>query len=83
MRSKRKNRTDILYKSTGGITDLFDNAIKQTYYISDDEYDYICENATDEELDMFVLGQNPTFSEVKQSLLVVDKYVEEFNTKQR
>lgn len=79
MRSKRKNRTDILYKDTGGITDLFDNIIKNTYYISDDEYDYICEKATDEELDTFLLGDKPTVSEVKQALLLVDKYVEEFN----
>lgn len=81
MRSERKKRTDIKFLNCGGLTDLFDNVVKERYYINDDEYDYICENATDEELEMFVLGQNPTFSEVKQALLVVDKYVKEFNTK--
>ena len=50
----RKKRTDIELKSTGGITDLFDNAIKESWYINDAEYNYICETATDAELNVIV-----------------------------
>lgn len=77
MRSKRKNRTDIKFASQGGLLDLFDNAIKGTYYINDDEYDYICMNASDEELQEIV-NEKPTFTEAKKMLLIVDKYMTMF-----
>lgn len=77
MRSKRKNRTDIKFLNHGGLTDLFDNVIKETYYINDDEYDYICEKATDEEIQIFV-NEDATFSQKRQVLNFIDKYIEEF-----
>ena len=43
-------------KSCGGIQDLFDDMIKALYNITDDEYDYIAENASTEELDIFVIA---------------------------
>ena len=49
-RFERKNRTDINYKGCGGITDALDDMIKQLWRINDDEYDYLCETLTDEEL---------------------------------
>ena len=36
-------------------------------------------NATDEEIDKFVLNDNPTFTERRQSLEVRNKYLEQFN----
>ena len=83
MRSKRKNRTDIKYKGAGGIPDLLDNLFKSVYYINDEEYDYICENMSDKEMDLFAAIETATFSEKRQALLLVDKYIEELTKKQK
>jgi hypothetical protein len=77
MRSERKKRTDIEFLNCGGLTDLFDNLVKEIYYINDDEYDYICEKATNEEIEIFV-NENATFGEKRQVLKFIDKYIEEF-----
>ena len=79
MRSKRKNRTDIKFAGAGGIPDLLDNIFKEAYYVNDDEYDYICEKATDEELDILTLMEDATFGQRRQMLKIVDKYINEFN----
>ena len=74
----RRNYTDhdcgILYK--GGILDAVDNAFKATYRINDKEYDYICDNANDDELEILVLDENSKYSEIKQALRIVDKYIQ-------
>lgn len=75
----KKVRKEIKFKDQGGITDLFDNALKASFNITDEEYDFICENATDEEIGKFVLNDNPTFTERRQSLEVRNKYLEQFN----
>jgi hypothetical protein len=49
-RFERKNRTDIIYKGCGGITDAFDDMYKQLWRINDDEYDYLCETLSNEDL---------------------------------
>jgi len=74
-RQERKNRTDIVFKGCGGLTDAFDDAIKRCWWINDDEYDYIGEHATDDELNLF-LGGNGKFSELKKALVVVDNLLE-------
>ncbi len=80
-REQRKLRTDIVFKGCGGLTDAFDDAMKSVWYINDEEYDYICENATDEELDLF-LGGNGKFSDMKKSLTIVDRMIDKmYSTK--
>ena len=69
----RKNREDIEFKGCGGIADALDDMIKQDWYINDEEYDYICKSATDEELEIFVLPSEPTFSDKRKALNVVDE----------
>ncbi len=75
-------REEIIFKNKGGIIDLFDDMIKSAFNITDDEYDFICENATDDELNLFLggLGKNDsepaTFSDIRKSLEVRNKYVE-------
>ena len=73
-RAERRNRTceDLGIKNKGGMLDLFDNAIKEIYRITDDEYDYLCENLTDGEMTLFV-GEKPTFGEKKQCLSIVER----------
>lgn len=71
---------------SGGLTDLFDGAIYTLYNITSDELDVICENATDDELDLFVssmgtIDTNPTFSEKRKGLEIRNKYVEYYKSK--
>jgi hypothetical protein len=75
-RKQRKLRTDIVFKGGGSLTDVFDDTIKSVWYINDEELDYISEKATDEELDLF-LGGNNTFSDMKKALSTVDRLIEE------
>jgi hypothetical protein len=60
--------------------------IKQLFNITDNEYDFICENASDEELDVFLSGfggldDEPTFTEKRKALEMRNKYLEKFNNK--
>jgi hypothetical protein len=70
-RFERKNRTDIIYKGCGGITDAFDDMYKQLWRINDDEYDYLCETLTDEELKT-ITPEFKTISEIKKAINIVN-----------
>jgi hypothetical protein len=79
-------RPEIKIKSSGGLEVLFDNSVKQLFNITDEEYDFICENASDEEINTFLgalgdLKTEPTFTEKRKSLEVRNKYLELFNIK--
>lgn len=79
-------RPEVKIKGSGGLTDVFDDAIKGLFNITDDEYDFICENATDEELDVFLRGfggldSEPTFTEKRKALEMRNKYLDKFNKK--
>ena len=54
--------------------DLFDNAIKEIYRITDDEYDYLCENLTDGEMSL-KKKKKLTFGEKKQCLSIVENHL--------
>jgi hypothetical protein len=71
-------RPEIKFKTSGGLFDAFDNAVKGGLNITDEEYDFICENATDEELDDLLIDQSSTFSEKRSCLKVRNKYLELF-----
>jgi hypothetical protein len=77
----KKLRPEIKYKvGRIGLFDLMDNWIKEAYNITDEEYDYICDHATDEELHNFLLadinGNKPvTFSEKRIALGIRNKYL--------
>lgn len=78
-RFERKKRTDIIYKGQGGLGDIFDDAIKGTWYITDEEYDFIIEDATDEELDLIIPNTKTSLSKVKEGLAYVDAMLVKFN----
>lgn len=71
-------------KPEGSITlpELFDQAFMEAYKLNDDQYDYICDNATDEELDILCQpGSNIdgtevpiTFAMKRQMVVIVKKY---------
>jgi hypothetical protein len=71
-------KPEIQLKNKGGLTDLIDNVMKSAYNITDEEYDYICENATDEELDYFTTGvEGSDFSSRKKALEIRNKYIQQ------
>ena len=79
-RLSRKHRTDkdlgILNK--GGLLDLADNAFKIAFRITDDEYDYIAEHLTDEEVVILVSTDTLTFSEGKKMLEIVERLLKDY-----
>ena len=70
-RFERKNRTDIVYKGCGGITDAFDDMYTQLWRINDDEYDYLCETLTDEELSD-ITPEFKSISQIKKAISIVN-----------
>jgi spermidine synthase len=75
----KKVRPEIKFKGHGGLTDAFDDMIKQLFNITDDEYDYICMNSTDDELDQFALSSKPTFAEKRAALNIRNKFVQQYH----
>ena len=53
---------------------LFDG-YRKVYKLNEDEFDYIIENCTDDELDILILSSKPTFKEIKSGLKIVKKYL--------
>ena len=78
-RCKRKFRPyeDLKIKSSGGMLDLFDNAIKEVYRITDNEFDYLAENLTDGEISYFVAGKL-SFGEKKECLRIVQNHLSNY-----
>jgi hypothetical protein len=84
-RLSRKKRTDIKLslnqKSKNGLTDLMDDAMKSIWRINDDEYDYLCENLSDDDLYLFTLPDKITLSELKTIIGKVNQLVFYFQNK--
>ena len=71
-------REEVVIKGHGGLNDAFDDVIKAAYNITDDEYDFIAGEATDEELDLFLDGLDDSkapFSTRRKALEVRNKYL--------
>ncbi|MDX2128703.1 MAG: hypothetical protein SFU91_06665 [Chloroherpetonaceae bacterium] len=75
-RCKRRNRTwdELGLKTIGGIPDLIDNAIKQVFRITDQEYDYLAKNLNDVEMSYFV-NETLSFREKKECLKILEKHL--------
>jgi hypothetical protein len=54
--------------------DLFDNNIKSTYRINDDEYDHLCEVMSDDEMDIFVTDKQ-TYADKRKMIELLNKYI--------
>ena len=76
-RLKRKQRPlKVLgLKNSGNILDLFDNDFKQLFYLTDEEYDLIAEQCSEEELEILALPGKVTYSDMKEALNIIDKYI--------
>lgn len=77
-RFSRKNRTDIEFMGCGGLTDAFDDLMKDIHRINDAEYDYIIESSTDDELVIF-LPEFKTFSDKRKTISFVNSKLEDYN----
>lgn len=75
----KKLRPEIEFTNHGGLADLLDNEFKAAYNVTDAEYNYICEFATDEELGILVKPES--FSEVRKALEIRNKYLILYNEK--
>jgi len=74
-------RPEINFKGCGGLTDAFDDVLKSAYNITDDEYDFIAGEATDEELGIVLDsmdGSKVSFSLRRQALEIRNKYLKLF-----
>lgn len=78
-RFERRNRTDIEFKGCGGITDLFDDAIKEAWRINDEEYDYLCEFTDDINCPLYI-DKGMSISELKAKIKEVNELLEEYHT---
>lgn len=76
-RLKRKQRPlEVLkLKNSGNMLDLFDNDFKQLFYLTDEEYDLIMDQCSDEELKILVFPGKVTYSNMKKALNIIDKYI--------
>ncbi len=82
MKILRKEVEDCLM-GCGGFFDAFDDMFKAAFNITDEEYDFICLNATDDELYVLTgtLGDIVSFSRRRKMLEVRNKYLEMYNSK--
>jgi hypothetical protein len=78
----KKVRPEIETKNSGGIFDMFDNMLKLAFNITDEEYDYIVENCSDEEIGKLVaafgkMDTPSTFAERRAALEVRNTYLKQ------
>ncbi len=74
-------RPEVVIKGQGGFNDIFDDVFKSAYDITDDEYDFIAGESTNEELDIIVEalghmnGKKAKFSVRRKALEIRNKYL--------
>jgi hypothetical protein len=78
----KKLREEIEFKGSGGLLELFDDYVKGLYNITDEEYDFMAERMSDEEMSIFVgpidVSKVP-FSQKRMALEIRNKYIKEYN----
>ena len=62
-------------RSNKGLFGLMDVAMKQNLRITDDEYDFIAGEMSDEEMDS-VLEDRPTFAQRRKIIQILNKYID-------
>lgn len=61
-------------RNTKGLFGLMDVAMKENLRITDDEYDFIAGEMSDEEMDN-VLEEKPTFAQRRRIIEILNKYI--------
>jgi len=85
MKNLRAEVRQSLLDSNSGFLGVLDSLIFTAFNITDEELIYISQNATEEDLEVFVLGlgsfENPaTFSQIRQALEIRTKYLQKHKT---
>ena len=62
-------------RNTKGLFGMIDVAMKGNLRITDDEYDHIAGEMTDEEMDS-VMEEHPTFAQRRKIIEVLNKYIQ-------
>ena len=73
---RKQTPPDIIIKGSGGLTDLFDNVMKEAYIITDDEYDWLLECMEDTSEYDLLFKETLTYKEAKQLLLAINKHLD-------
>jgi hypothetical protein len=50
----------------------------ETFRITDEEYDYLCEHMTNKEMDLFISG-GLSFSDRRMLVIMIDGYIKKCN----
>lgn len=71
------HRKDMVIKKNPGVglLDTFDNMVKEYLRITDDELDYICQSAADDELALLTKGTT-SFVERRMVIEILNKYID-------
>lgn len=60
-----------------GVYDYADFEIKQTFYITDSEYDYLTEMMLEVDIDMLLIDRYSSFGKKRKCLEMIDRYLKE------
>lgn len=74
--TRKRFSSHVEIKGSGGLLDLFDNFIKELFIITDDEYDYLAEHMSDEEM-LIVLTDDSSFSSKRKKLTIVNSHLDD------
>jgi hypothetical protein len=77
----KKVREEIEFKGSGGLFDVFDDYVKGLYNITDEEYDFIAERMSDEEISIFISPidvETVSFSQKRMALQLRNRYLKQF-----
>lgn len=72
---RKKNPPKIWIKNKGSLLDAFDNAIKEVFLITDEEYDVLAEHMSREEIDLFI-ADKLAYKEAKQLVISINKHLD-------
>ena len=72
---RKKNPPTIWIKNKGSLLDAFDNAIKEVFLITDEEYDVLAEHMSREEIDLFI-ADKLAYKEAKQLVISINKHLD-------
>lgn len=78
----KKVREEIQFKNKGGLNDIFDDYVKGLYNITDEEYDFLAEKMSDDEMGIFVSvfdGSPKSFDIKRKALEIRNKYLKQYN----
>ena len=65
---------DFGHANSAGIFGQMDVTVKDTFRITDSEYDYLCGVCTDEELELLLLSK-PNFTTKRKMIELLNKYI--------